>query len=236
MVGALLLMVAGALPAAAQESRGQFCVRSYEDVNANGVFDTESERLITRGVGVELIDNTGVVVSSALLDKSPNASSGIICFYNLSEGDYSALMSSADYIATTERLVPQSVSNTAPTIIEFGARRLGSESIATPLVTNSGGSLMSPVRIAAATISAAVIMVVFLLTGFLVYGMRSNRPAAQPVNYSPDSIRQFEPPADTGSMQPVQTIPPQYATPPTGQQSIVEPPVSDEDTNPVKPS
>ena len=122
-IGAIALGLV-ASPAAAQDDGGQFCVRSYEDTNANGIFDTESERLITRGVSVELLEASGVVISSALLDQSPNASLGLICFYNLSSGEYTVLMSSADYVATTQRLVTESVDSTAPTIIEFGGRRV----------------------------------------------------------------------------------------------------------------
>ncbi|MEM6281202.1 MAG: SdrD B-like domain-containing protein [Chloroflexota bacterium] len=219
VVGVALLIAA---PALAQESLGQFCVRSFEDVNANGLFDTETERLITRGVSVELLNEQGVVVSSALLDRSPTVSNGIICFYELTPGDYSVLVSSADYLATTDRLVQQSVSATLPTIVEFGARRVGSDAVAVPLDTGTGSLLgeVTLVRVAAAAVGAAILMVVFLLTGFVIFGMRSRRATAPPapVQFSPQSVRSMEP------MEPAQN----YAPPPV----IQEPPVSDEDTNP----
>lgn len=220
----IYLAIFGIYPTLAQDPSGQFCIRSYEDVNSNGLFDTESERLITRGVGVELLDNDGVVVGSALLDKSPTAANGIICFYNLSEGDYSVLVSSADYLATTERLVQQAVSNSAPTIVEFGARRLGNEAIAQPIATSGAGNFLEPARLAVSTVAAAVMMILFLLTGFLVYGLQSRRRAqVQPVQYNPESVRNFEPlPVE----QPVS-----YTAP-----AIDEPPISPEDTNPVQSS
>ncbi|MEO1439114.1 MAG: SdrD B-like domain-containing protein, partial [Chloroflexota bacterium] len=157
VIGALALMTAP--PVAAQQSLGQFCVRSFEDVNANGLFDTETERLITRGVSVELLNDQGIVVSSALLDRSPTVSNGIICFYELTPGDYSVLVSSADYLATTDRLVQQNVSATVPTIIEFGARRMGSEAVAVPVSTGSDSLLgeFTLARLAIAIVGAAVL-------------------------------------------------------------------------------
>lgn len=251
--GALALLfgiyvgIFGIYPALAQESSGQFCVRSYEDVNANGLFDTETERLLTRGVSVELLDGSGVIVGSAMLDKSPNASYGIICFYNLGEGEYSVLVSSADYIATTDRLVTQQVTTTAPTIIEFGARRMGSieaagaPSSSAPTTSSTDNLLM---RLGVSAVGAAVMMVLFMLTGFVVYGASAGRrkPQPKPVSYSDESVRQMEPvppPPSDSAPPPSDSAPPpsdpafehNYAPP-----TIEEPPVSDEDTNPVNNS
>jgi len=222
VVSALLM---SALPALAQESRGQFCVRSYEDVNANQLFDTETERLITRGISVELLNSDGVVVSSALLDRSPNVSLGIICFYELVPGDYSVLVSSADYLATTNRLVQQSVNASVPTIIEFGAQRISNAALAVPVTSGSGNNFalgeITLLRVAIATVGAAILMVVFLLTGFVIFGMRSRSKLVSqaPVQFRPDYVRSFEP------MDQMQN----YAAPPT----ISEPPITDDDTNPT---
>ena len=59
------------------QSGGQLWVRSYEDRNANGVRDT-GEPLLTRGVSVDLVNGDGIVIASALLDNSPNASQGLV--------------------------------------------------------------------------------------------------------------------------------------------------------------
>jgi hypothetical protein len=227
----ICLLLLGAGTAFAQESSGQFCVRSYEDVNANGLFDTETERLITRGVSVELLDSNGVVVGSAMLDKSPNASYGIICFYNLGQGEYSVLISSADYIATTDRLVTQTVNTTAPTIIEFGARRMssietaGTANSTSPTPGTTTNDMMLRMGVSAA--GAAVIMVLFMLTGFVVFGLRSRKPQRKPVNFSDESVRTMEP-VPPVSAQDTPSSPEQAYAPP-----FQEPPISDEDTNPT---
>ena len=217
----------GLSQAVAQESGGQFCVRSYEDANANGIFDTETERLVTRGVGVELLDPTGIVVSSALLDRSPNASLGLICFYSLSAGEYAVFVSSADYVATTERLVYADVTTTAPTIVEFGGRRISSLSAASP-ATTGGDDLLAQIasptgaQLIAAGIGSVVIMLLLAIVGIVIYGVRANRRARlQPVSYSSDSVRTLEPTDQNEA----------YAQAPL----IDEPPVSADDTNPTNP-
>jgi hypothetical protein len=207
----------------AQGSGGQFCVRSYEDTNSNTVFDSESERLVTRGISVELLDQSGIIVGSALLDRSPNASQGIVCFYNLREGSYSVLVSSADYIATSDRLVTKAVQSTSPTIVEFGARRLSNTAstagVTQPASGGDSGPGLTPARVIAATVASAVVMVIVLIVGFLVYGIGSRRGNPRPVTFSPDSVQNRDP---MGAAQPG------FAAP-----TMPEPPRTLDDTNPT---
>ncbi len=222
LLGAIFVGLA-ASTAFAQGSGGQFCVRSYEDTNSNTVFDSESERLVTRGVSVELLDESGIIVGSALLDRSPNASQGIVCFYNLREGSYSVLVSSADYIATTDRLVTKAVQSTSPTIVEFGARRLSNTaSTASSTSATLGGGTgpgITPARIILATVSAAVVMVIVLIVGFLVYGLGSRRANPRAVNFRPESVQDYDGMSATQAGFAAPTIP--------------EPPPAADDTNPT---
>ncbi|MGV2435123.1 MAG UNVERIFIED_CONTAM: hypothetical protein LVT10_09825 [Anaerolineae bacterium] len=70
------------------QTGGQFCVRSFEDRNANALIDAD-ESVLTRGVAVELLNQYNIVIASALLDNSPNSTDGIICFQQLPRGQYS---------------------------------------------------------------------------------------------------------------------------------------------------
>ena len=196
----------------AAQSGGQFCVRSYADANANGIFDPDSETLLTRGVTIELLDAaTNVVIATAMLDRSPNADSGIVCFQNLTDADYSVVISSADYIATTPRLLTRTVSSTGlPVVIEFGAQRRTE----TAPVTERAPLFVSPAdmsqdelrdfvtRVAFSTVGAIIVMMFTLVIGFMIYMIRvqPRRVVAAPAySYTPPTIP--EPPPsleDTG--------------------------------------
>src|SRR6185369_17943230 len=80
---------------AAQQTGGQLCVRSFEDRNGNGKLDA-GEPLLTRGVSINLLDAGGITVASALLDTSPTAAQGVVCFQFLASGQYSVEVTSAD--------------------------------------------------------------------------------------------------------------------------------------------
>lgn len=115
-----LIFLMGMYGTAAQ-SGGQLCVRSFEDRNGSGTYDPD-EPLLTRGVGVNLLDSSGVTIASSLLDTSPTAARGVVCFQFLPAGQYSVVMTSADYSATTPDTIATTVSETDVTVVEFGAR------------------------------------------------------------------------------------------------------------------
>ncbi len=99
---------------------GQICVRAFEDRNSNGVFDP-NEPPITQGIGVNLLNIQSVTIAAQLLEDSESAALGTVCFRELLAGDYTVLVTSADYTATTPTtfnamVLPQSV----PTRLDFG--------------------------------------------------------------------------------------------------------------------
>lgn len=223
-IGMLLaLLVVGVSPIFAQ-SGGQFCVRSFQDDNQNGILEP-SEPLLTRGVSVDLLDASNVIINSRLLETSPNSAQGIVCFQNLPDGEYTVMMNSADYVPTTQGMVTANIQGSSlPTVVEFGARAFTSDTPA-----SAAASTLSPeaqqaliLRLAFSSLGAIIIMVGMAFVGFIVYWtrMRNRQPAA--VTYSPASVQAYDPYA-------------QYSPPPTGTQPVVPPPVSDEDTGKVRP-
>lgn len=104
------------------QSGGQMCVRSFEDRNGNGQIDA-GEPLLTRGVGVNLLNSEGITIASSLLDTSPTAAQGVVCFQFLPAGQYSVVITSADYTATTPDTITTTVTDGGlPTVVEFGAQ------------------------------------------------------------------------------------------------------------------
>ena len=126
---AILLLLTMSSTAMAQ-SGGQFCVRSFEDRNANGTIDA-GEPLLTGGVSADLLNAENVVVASALLSESPTAAQGVICFQFLSPGQYTMIVTSADYAPTTPNTVTAAISEgTLPTVVEYGGQRMTVETAA----------------------------------------------------------------------------------------------------------
>jgi hypothetical protein len=117
---------------AAAQTGSQFCLRAYEDRNGNSQFDS-SEPFITRGVSVNLLNAENIIVASALMDDSPNAAQGVICFQFLTTGQYSLTVTSADFTATTPDTFTASIGEgTLPTVVEYGAQRSAVEPVVTP--------------------------------------------------------------------------------------------------------
>lgn len=192
---------------AAAQTGSQFCVRSYEDTNGNGLLDAQNEPLLTRGVSIELLNANSIVLASALLDKSPNADAGVVCFQNLPDGEYTVLMSSAEYSATTPRSVTKTVSSGAlPTVIEFGAQRVGGEVAVAVAVAESAARTslqdLSPeqmqslvLRVSLSTVGAVVVSLVMLFIGFMIYMLRLRDSGPRPIAYSAASVQ--PPPVDS---------------------------------------
>lgn len=123
-IALILTMFLGSIAAAAAQTGGQFCLRAFEDRNGNGVFES-GEPFLTRGVSANLLNAEGVIVASALMDDSPNAAQGVICFQFLTEGQYSMVISSPEHTATSLDTVSAAISTgTLPTVVEYGAQRL----------------------------------------------------------------------------------------------------------------
>jgi len=181
MILILIVMIAIAGRTAAQQTGGQLCVRSFEDRNGSGVLDP-GEPLLTRGVSVNLLDAGGITIASALLDDAPTAAQGVVCFQFLPAGQYSVLITSADFSATTPATVTTTISEGGlPTVVEFGGQRAGVPTVA------AGGSSAAPVsqegelaRIILSVLGALIAVAGMVFLGVLVYALafRGRRPPA----------------------------------------------------------
>jgi hypothetical protein len=174
----LILILAMSGVTVAQQTGGQLCVRSFEDRNGSGKLDA-GEPVLTRGISVNLLDAGGITIASALLDTSPTAAQGVVCFQFLAAGQYSVIVTSADFTATTPSTVTTTISEGGvPTVVEFGGQRVGVPTAA------PAGSSVAPVsqeselaRIIISVLGALVVIAGMVFLGVLVYmvAFRSRR-------------------------------------------------------------
>jgi hypothetical protein len=132
MIRRLLLMVCLCLlaSAASAQTTAPLWVRLFEDVNANGVLDA-GETVLTRDGVVTLLNETGVVVASALLDNAPNANRGLVGFQNLPAGTYQVQVTAGGFAPTGDSLFTLEIGADAePVLVEFGARPAPPEGMA----------------------------------------------------------------------------------------------------------
>lgn len=198
LIAAVLVAMIGA--ASAQQSGGQLCVRSFEDRNANGRLDP-GEPLLTRGVSANLLDAGGITIASALLDEAPTAAQGVICFQFLAAGQYTVVITSADYTATTPETVIATISEGGlPSVVEFGGQRA-----AAPTPTGASSSAAAPeserdqlIRIFISALGTAVVVAGMAFVGILVYlyAFRQRKPPA---------VEEPDPRRTTGSIAAVRT-------------------------------
>jgi len=194
----LILAFAIGGTAAAQQTGGQLCVRSFEDRNGNGKLDA-GEPLLTRGVSVNLLDVGGITVASALLDDSPTAAQGVVCFQFLTAGQYSVVVTSADFNATTPATVTTTIADGAvPTVVEFGGQRPGAPTAAP---AGSGAAAQTSedelVRLVISIVGTIIVVAGMVFLGIIVYALafRGRRPTANAA---------LDPRTTTGSMRAVQ--------------------------------
>ena len=95
------------------QNTGQVCMLVYLDANSNGGRDA-GETLLNQGVGADLMDANGITIATRLLEDSPFAEDGIICFDALPAGEYGLRMTSAEYAATTSDAATASLGIGAP--------------------------------------------------------------------------------------------------------------------------
>lgn len=177
--GAILL--AAALPAFAQTGGdGQFCVRAYEDRNANGQRD--GEPFLNGGLSANLLDSNDIIIASAILDDSPTANQGIICFEGLAPAQYTVVVASADYRATTPDTLTANVqSGDIPAVLEFGAQRVNTA--LTVVDANTADELtreQALERLLMAILGGLVAALVMLVVGLFLFliAFRGRRAAA----------------------------------------------------------
>lgn len=154
------MLVAALLPAprALTQEGGQFCLRAFEDRDADGRLDA-GEPLLTAGVSAELRDAAGLVVASGLLGSSPTAAQGVLCFQFLRPGEYTLLASHPAWRASsgfTRRIE----AGGSPALVDFGAPR--------PALPARPATSLLP-RVGLATLGALLVMGAMLLTGALLW-------------------------------------------------------------------
>ncbi len=201
---AVLLLISSAVHA---QNGGQFCVRAFDDTNANGKIDA-GEVLLTRGINVNLLNAQNVTIASALLDESPTAAQGVVCFQFLAPGQYTIDISSADYTATTPASITTTIEEGGlPTVVEFGGQPVAAM-VGTPAVTDNSALLSTDdsqlVRILIATAGTLIVIIGMGILGVIVYLLvfgRRPKPVSD-LRRTTGSIRAVDM-SDTGKVKPV---------------------------------
>lgn len=199
-----LLALAGMTVSA--QNDGQFCARAYEDRNGNGTRDA-GEPFLTRGIGATLQDSQGVVVATAILDNSPTAGQGVICFQNLAYRQYTLTITSAEFDATTsDTLITELVRGETPPVLEYGGQRADMAVVAPVEVEEPLDQDELVERVIVAAVGSAAAMLFTALFGVLLYLLllRPRRRTA-PTMTPPNDARYMrpDPRQTTGSMPPV---------------------------------
>lgn len=162
------LFVVGAGILTAQET-GQICVLSFDDQDESGVLDA-NEPPITQGVGISLLNERGVTIESQLLEDSPQAARGLVCFVGLPAGDYRVLLTSADHIAITSSsfqaaVVPGSV----PVRFDFGVKPLTSENATAAASLSQTEWNLAGQGILLGAAAAVIVSGIMVIIGLLIY-------------------------------------------------------------------
>jgi hypothetical protein len=180
-----------AMPAFAQTG-GQFCVRAFEDRNGSGTRDA-NEPLLVRDVVVNLLDGDGVTVASGVLESSPTAAQGILCFQRLPAGQYSAVVTSADLTPTTPTSFSATVAESGqPVVVEFGAQRAAAIAATPAPAASAEGTQETLLRVGLSAGGAIFVMLGMVVLGLIVYAIFFARRGARPAGAT-----------TTGSMRPV---------------------------------
>jgi threonine/homoserine/homoserine lactone efflux protein len=199
------------IPAVQAQTGGQFCVRAFEDRNANGSLDG-GEPLLTRGISADLLNPENIIVASALLSSSPTAAQGVICFQFLAPGQYSMIITSADYLPTTPNTVTAAISEgTLPTVVEFGGQKIAFEPAAAPEQPSALPFNVDPgpgglQRIVLSILGALVVVAVMIILGSMIYLLfvrRGLAPIPAYTNPTTGSLRPVSSDLDTDEIKPV---------------------------------
>lgn len=185
------------------QTGGQFCLRAYEDRNGSATLDP-GEPFLTRGVSVNLLNAENLVVASALMDDSPNAAQGVICFQFLEAGQYSLVVTSAEYQPTTSDTFTASISEgTLPTVIEYGARRIAFEPTPNAVVSSAESQRDSLARIVLAALGALVVIAAMIVLGAFIYLLAFRRQPQRLTTPPPPLPPDYRKTPPTGSIPPV---------------------------------
>jgi len=189
------------VPLAAQESGGQICLRAFQDRNANGLEDPGEPR-ITRGISATLADSQGVIIDTLLMEDSPNAASGTLCFQRLQAGQYNLRAVSADYNATTPSEFMTAITTTGtPQVFNFGGQFIAAAPPAAaaddPFTLTDEELRELTIRIIAASLGAIFVIGLMTVIGAIIYTLfyrPRNKPQPQsPSGYYPQYDTQLRP-------------------------------------------
>ena len=178
----LCLLLVMAPPLLAQDT-GQLCVRSFDDRDGDGLRGPD-EGAIAHGVSAGLRNPAGVIIATLLLEDSPFADNGILCFDQLRAGDYQISLRSAEYASTTAAAFAASVNpGDPPALLEFGLQplRLTEPSRPAPDVAIDAALVEAVLRGTAGAAIVAVILCLILLLIYLVVSRRRSSPPPRPM-------------------------------------------------------
>ena len=201
----LITLLALACLIAQAQDRGQICLQAFADANEDGL-RTDGEKPIARGVAASLLDERGITISAQLLEDSPYAAAGLLCFGQLPAGFYRVIISSSEYSATTATGAEAEVRpGYAPARIDYGAQPLTAAAPA----TLTGFAALNPAAqqtlLAALALALSAIIGLSLLGSLLVARLMRRRRA---------KTRQPAPPPADEALSPRQANAPNEGSPP----------------------
>jgi len=154
-------------PFARAQETGQICVLTFDDRDGDGLRDAD-ERSIAHGIGASLLNAEGLTIASALLDDSPFAANGLLCFDQLLAGDYRLRLTSAEFSGTTASDFAASVNpGDPPERIEYGVRSTLMEETARDGVLDVDAAALA--ALAKGAIGGALVFVFMGVIGILIY-------------------------------------------------------------------
>ena len=183
----LLLLGSGLLSA---QDTGQICVGAFDDLNQSGARDA-IEVAITRGIGAHLLNDVSVTIGSKLLEDSPYAADGLVCFDQLPAGDYLVILTSSEYIPTSATSVRAAVEpGSPPALIEVGVRLIDA-AVPDGSSTTRGIDARAAEGLVLALIASSIVAFLMGVVGFFLYFLvirprrRVRRVARQRVSAAP---------------------------------------------------
>ncbi|MCY3780887.1 MAG: hypothetical protein OXG78_11305 [Chloroflexi bacterium] len=199
------------------QDTGQICLQAYADQNEDGL-RTEAEAPIARGIAASLLDERGITIGAQLLEDSPYAADGLLCFDQLLAGRYRIIISSSEYSATTATTAEAAVSpGAAPARIDFGAKPL-TVAVAPAILTGLAALDADAVPTLLVAVGAAVIAIIGLsLLGCLLVALilrgRNRAKTRQPAGPATRNLQPAPPPEDE-ALSPRLTKDPSEGSPP----------------------
>lgn len=205
----LLICLPLALAPVRAQDTGQVCAQSFIDRDADGARGLD-EPMATRGVSASLENAAGVTIASLLLDDSPLAADGLLCFGDLLAGDYQITLRSSEFATTTAAAFSASARpGAAPMVVQFGLQPLPDYAPSRgPADDVSALNAVLPLLLGGAVL-AVILCVIGLLMAFLIVRRRSQAAPAlgnrAPISAQSGAIPPLKHDPSAGS-------PPLYAT------------------------